>query len=418
MELGESVAVVFQRGCERESARAPAEVNDGLGEERSVISRQTANFRGSSGDRVDARIERNELLSRSHCRAGQRIIADCSRDTDERNCVGDVKRKLGGNARAARPSEYTKVGMRAREIAGGDRREGEEPDGMALYSRSTRAQQVVRDLAAGEEASVIADVDRDSPQRDDHRRVEEADRHVVLDLSDDSFDRGRRICQPAKLEQLAAAPTFPEPKGPLLVVVLGGSHLLARTGQRLLVAVEGGERLGAPFARENLTRKLVRRRSHTKRILETRERRGEVPRYVFERALRQVEGERRAPASRLARAASRASPRRLARFWGAPLDEQVVDEAREVAAPKLGRQPRQCERTSSRFYPDVGREREHAGDAQPNFGLLVCRQHLAQDTIDERLALCGTARGMQRERGLGREPSAQRVVRGRELEGA
>jgi len=313
-------------------------MNDGLAEERSVLSRQAANLRGSSGDRVDARIERNERLSRSHCRTGQRIITDCSRDTDQRNRVGDVKRKLGGNTQTARLSEYTKVGMRARGIAGSHRREGEEPDGMALYSRSTRAQQVVRDLAAGEEASVIADVDRDASQRDDHGRVEEADGHVVLDLSDDSFERGRRICQPAKLEQLAAAPTFPEPKGPLLVVVLGGSHLLARTGQRLLVAVEGGERLGAPFAREDLARKLVRRRSRTKRILETRERGGEVPRYVFERALGQVEGERRACVAACTRGFARLTEK-VARLWGAPLDEQVVDEACEVAAPKLGDSP-------------------------------------------------------------------------------
>jgi len=106
------------------------------------------------------------------------------------------------------------------------------------------------------------------------------------------------------------------------------------------------------------------------------------------------------------------------RLRSATLDEQIVDEACEVAAPKLGRQPRECERASSRFYSDVGREREHAGDTQPNFGLLVCRQHVAQNTIDERLALGGTARGMQRERRLGREPSAQQVVLGRELEGA
>ena len=65
------------------------------------------------------------------------------------------------------------------------------------------------------------------------------------------------------------------------------------------------------------------------------------------------------------------------RLLGAAADEQVVEERGEVVSPQVRRQLGQRERLSTRGDPRIGRDAEHARDAQEHLGLLLCRQRVA-----------------------------------------
>ncbi len=65
-----------------------------------------------------------------------------------------------------------------------------------------------------------------------------------------------------------------------------------------------------------------------------------------------------------------------------------------------------------------GRNAEHARDAEQHLGLLLRRQRVAQMRIGERARLVDAARGVEQDRGLGEEWSAQGVVARRELQRA
>ena len=109
----------------------------------------------------------------------------------------------------------TKVGTGAGEIAGGHRREREEPDGVALHSRCTPVEQVlaiVRQVRSRVSSPMwIAYVRPSATTTAASRRPTDASCSISCD---DSFERGRRISEPTDLEELTAAPTFPEPKAP------------------------------------------------------------------------------------------------------------------------------------------------------------------------------------------------------------
>ena len=95
-----------------------------------------------------------------------------------------------------------------------------------------------------------------------------------------------------------------------------------------------------------------------------------------------------------------------------------MEERGEMLSAQMHRQLGQRKRLSARGDPRVGRDAEHARDAEEHLGLLLCRQRVAQMRIGERARLINAARGMEQDRSLGEERPAQVVVARRELQRA
>ncbi len=73
---------------------------------------------------------------------------------------------------------------------------------------------------------------------------------------------------------------------------------------------------------------------------------------------------------------------------------------------------------TARFGTHVVGDGDHAGDAEADLRLLLRRKHLTQRRIGERLCLTGTTCGVQPDRRLGDERTAQGMLTRRELERA
>ena len=78
--------------------------------------------------------------------------------------------------------------------------------------------------------------------------------------------------------------------------------------------------------------------------------------------------------------------------------DEVVKEAGEMTRAQRLWEVGQVEGESSGPDSDLGRDREHAGDAEADFRLLQCRERLAEGTVCERDRLLAVARDMQRDR--------------------
>jgi hypothetical protein len=137
----------------------------------------------------------------------------------------------------------------------------------------------------------------------------------------------------------------------------------------------------------------------------------EVTGHGLEPRLGQIEGEARVRvAARLDRL-----PRlghAVARLLGAPGDESVVHQGRQLTSPQRQRQITQRESAQPRLGTHVRRELEHPGDAQADLPLLFGHQNLTEDAVGELLALGG----VEQERGLRRQRSAQGIVPSGEVE--
>ena len=84
-----------------------------------------------------------------------------------------------------------------------------------------------------------------------------------------------------------------------------------------------------------------------------------------------------------------------------------MEERGEVVGAQVHRQLGQRERLSARRDPRVGRDAEHARDAEEHLGLLLGWQRVAQMRVGERARLIDAARGMEQDGGLGEERPAQ-----------
>ena len=91
------------------------------------------------------------------------------------------------------------------------------------------------------------------------------------------------------------------------------------------------------------------------------------------------------------------------RLLGAAADEQVVEQRGEVLGAQLRRQLGKRERLSARGDPRVGRDAEHARDAEEHLGLLLGRQRVAQLRVGERARLVDAARGVEQDGALGEQ---------------
>jgi hypothetical protein len=65
------------------------------------------------------------------------------------------------------------------------------------------------------------------------------------------------------------------------------------------------------------------------------------------------------------------------RLIRAAANKQVVKERREVVSAQMDRELGQGERLAPRGGPRVGRDTEHARDAEEHLGLLLGRQRVA-----------------------------------------
>jgi hypothetical protein len=130
--------------------------------------------------------------------------------------------------------------------------------------------------------------------------------------------------------------------------------------------------------------------------------------------LGQSEGERRVLIPARLHGRGRLSLDRLS-LLGAATHEQVVEERSEMAGTQVRGQPGEHEGPSAGGDPRVGRNTEHAGDAQKHLGLLLCRQRVAHICVSECARLLDLARGVEQDRGLGEKRCAELVVAGRQI---
>ena len=89
-----------------------------------------------------------------------------------------------------------------------------------------------------------------------------------------------------------------------------------------------------------------------------------------------------------------------------------------MLSAQLRRQPRKRKRLSAGGDPRVGRDAEHARDAEEYLGRLLCRQRVAQLRVGERARLVDAARGVEQDGALGEERAAEVVIARRELQRA
>ena len=98
--------------------------------------------------------------------------------------------------------------------------------------------------------------------------------------------------------------------------------------------------------------------------------------------------------------------------------DEVVEEAGEVAGAQGLGKVGQAQGEASGPDPDLGRDREHAGDAEADFRLLQGGQRLAERAVGERDRLLAVAGDVQRDRRRADDLPALRMVGRCDLERA
>ena len=119
---------------------------------------------------------------------------------------------------------------------------------------------------------------------------------------------------------------------------------------------------------------------------------------------------KRAALSRVCSTACSASSSSCCAWPGAAGDHEVVEQQGKQACPQVRRQPGEVEGPAARLRAHLGGDREQAGDAEADLGLLPGRQRLAQRTVGEGLCLLASGGGVQEDGGAGHQGAAQRVT--------
>ena len=236
----------------------------------------------------------------------------------------------------------------------------------------------------------VALMQRDSPQGDDARGVKGADEAIAGLRAELPFEDRAGVGQPAELVQLPAAPDLEDADGPAVSVALGRGDAVGGQAQRVVDLVDHGARLAAPLLGEVLARPVGRADAGARRLLGHLERFVVAPVDIGGDALGESERERRVGISARLHGLGRLGVDRL-RLLGAAADEQVVEERGEVVGAQVGGQLGERERLSACGDPRIGRDAEHARDAEEHLGLLLCWQRVAQMRVGERARL--VARG-------------------------
>ena len=262
---------------------------------------------------------------------------------------------------------------------------------------------------------LIAGVQGDPAEDDNGVGVEHAEDEVGVVGAEASFERGGGVSQVPDPQQLAAPVVLEQVQRPALTCLLGGTDAFGRRGQRLVAAVHDGQDSAAKVPGQPQPVILAEFGAAAQGSVRQGERRTEVAAGVLQRGFTEFQYEPRGAVAGLLDGLPHLREKPLCLAW-ADGDDQAVEELDEQPRTQVRRQPGEVERPAARLGAYLGRNREQAGDAEPDLGLLPGRERLAQRAVGEGLRLHASARGAQEDGGAGHQRAAQRMGFGGQVE--